>query len=273
MANTDSQDLEEKLSPWARKIGEQGQGEEHAHHSPRSSAALNEKLAQWGTSIDDQGGDPVHVSSTTHEEIHGERSPHRKRRSHHRDKEQEEDHGRQKEEHGRHSPSGVDQKYLDEKLSPWGRKVGEQDHSPRSHDELNEKLAQWGTSIDNPDGALDRTSPPIHEDIHEEIHVSAHGGRSQHHEKETEEHAPTGVDQGYLDEKLAAWGRKVEDEPMDQSSTGGDRLYDQITNVESTDVQFEFFTRKGLQERLMEWGINSETIEYPKVGFNLVILV
>ena len=189
------------------------------------------------------------------------------------------------EEHAQHSPGPHDK--LNEKLAQWGTSLDDEagdhahvppvnrhdahaevspqgkrrshhhkkekdeehaPHSPRSHNKLNEKLAQWGASLD--DQELEPTR-----------HEETHGKRRSHHTgKEKNEahahHSPTGIDQQYLDEKLSAWGRHIDDqseekhrEHTDHSSTGHDGLFHKLGHVKSTDVEIET-TRKGLQDKL-----------------------
>ena len=169
---------------------------------------------------------------------------------------------------------------LEEKLAPWGTKLTDTETSHRSSSPLNEKLAQWGTSIDEHSIEVARHSPARENRRSREI--SPHERRSdaqqkvQHESKQHEDGgtSSSGVDQQYVNEKLSAWGRKVDGqkggEPMDQSASGQDQLFYGLARAES--VEFEVFQRKGLEKKLMEWGINTEIVEYTKV-LNVVIVV
>ena len=173
----------------------------------------------------------------------------------------------------------TDNQELEEKLAPWGTKLTDTETGHRSSSPLNEKLAQWGTSIDEQNIEVARHSPARENRRSREI--SPHERRSsdqqkvQHENKQHEDGGPSSssVDQQYVNEKLSAWGRKVDDqkggEPMNQQSTSGqDQLFYGLARAES--VEFEVFQRKGLEKKLMEWGINTEIVEYTKV-LNVVV--
>ena len=199
MANTNSKDLEERLSPWGVSMEEQTEEVEETlgHHSPTPQDQLNEKLSTWGVKMKDQ-----HYESPTH-------SPTRSPRG-----------------HGRQSPA-----------SPHRSPSGKGRQSPASpHQSPSGKGRQSPASPHRSPGAKDRNRKA--------------SGMS----KDNEEAA--------LKEKVATWGVHLE-------GGGEDLVLKRRLMREGSEIEIVHYTFKGLQDKLMEWGINTETIQHPEVGSSL----
>ena len=71
-----------------------------------------------------------------------------------------------------------------------------------------------------------------------------------------------------LDEKLSPWGITLEGQKTHEkphSPTAQDKLNEKLS-LWGTSVQYEWFaTKKQLLERLLEWGIHTETVEHAEV--------
>ena len=161
-------------------------------------------------------------------------------------------------------------KDLEEKLSPWAVKLESQDSEHDRRDsttaraELNEKLSQWGVALQDQEienieeGA--RQSSPAPAGVHRNVspkRVSPVEMKMEQEEK----------GESQLSEKLAPWGVEVGDQGDEESSELA--LKEELT-MRGTSVEFEYVgTRKGLQSKLVEWGIDMHTVEHPEVCVNL----
>ena len=68
-----------------------------------------------------------------------------------------------------------------------------------------------------------------------------------------------------LDMPSSQWRVKLNDKIAHKHSpTYNDALYEELVHGKSVEV--EVYSRKGLQERLKEWRIHTETIEHPEVS-------
>ena len=65
------------------------------------------------------------------------------------------------------------------------------------------------------------------------------------------------------DVTMSQWQVKPSGGRAHKKSRSRDDLFDELIHAKSLEV--EVFARKGLQERLNDWGIHTETIEHPQV--------
>ena len=141
-------------------------------------------------------------------------------------------------------------KDLEEKLSAWGAHLDDQGHSEehvhKAHEGLNEKLAQWGASVDEPSEDV-QLSPKSREKKHRKSSHKDEKRKSGHHEEGHDKgrHSSSGVDKEYVDEKLSAWGRSIDDqddkggEHQHHILAGTDKLFDELTHGGSIEVEVD----------------------------------
>ena len=154
------------------------------------------------------------------------------------------------EHHARHSPrhSGTARDKLNEKLSTWAVKIPENEYRIRKH-------GKWRQTRTRSECLCEKleTPPSRRRTQSERMHTSAvelRGDKRAHEEER----------QSQMIEKLSQRGLR-----HDQTQGNPDAADVSITKRES--VEFDYVTRKGLQRRLVNWGIETQTVEHPEVCF------
>ena len=156
---------------------------------------------------------------------------------------------------------------LEERLSQWGvsradEGVSHGHHNPTPQDQLNEKVSAWGVMIKGQQGTFGESAPRSPHRSGRQSPPSTRRSPNGHSQSPSSpRRSPSAEDRNIpaLNEKLSPWEVKLD---------GGeeDLVLKRRLVREGSEVDVQYFTRRGLQERLMLWGINTETIEHPEVS-------
>ena len=179
--------------------------------------------------------------------------------------------------------ANTNSKDLEERLSPWCVSIEEQGteedvshghQNPTPQDQLNEKLSAWGVTVKEQQETFGESPPrsPQHSPSgrgrqRPSSPRRSPSGRGQ--SPSSPRHSPSAKDRNSpapkkmkdmaLNEKLSPWGVKP-------GGGGEDLVLKRRLMREGSEVDVQYFTGRGLQERLMKWGINTETIDHPEVS-------
>ena len=177
--------------------------------------------------------------------------------------------------------ANTNSKDLEERLSPWNVSMEGQDqeeeettgqHSPTPHDQLNEKLSTWGVKmkdehVESPTHSPHRSPSGRGRQSPASPHRSPSGrgqqSPSSHHRSDRNSKSSSKSqdnEDSALKEKVSTWGVKLE-------GGGEDLVLKRRLMREGSEVEMQYYTSRGLHDRLMEWGINTETIQHPEVSF------
>lgn len=157
--------------------------------------------------------------------------------------------------------ANINSKDLEERLSPWAVTLEDEETEHSSPSPLNEKLSQWGVKLQ------EEEEQPRHSPIENVSHSPASQSQKSVSPRVSPARSPVatkGDEEGEteLKEKLSPWAVNFGDEGDEHAKNLV--LKEKLTK-RGTSVEFDYVTRKGLEERLVKWGIETQTFEHPEV--------